>query len=219
MSATAITKVKDAKFLGVIVDETLSWDTRIKVMENKISKNLGILYKARPFLNSSSLKTLYFSFIHSYLNYCNIAWGSTNFCRLEKLYSKQKHACRIICNENRYTSAKPLMIKNGILNVYQLNIYQVLVLMYKIIHGTSPTIFRNKIKKLENRYSTRYSKFNYKIPLFKQKSSTFAFIYRAPYLWNSILDTNIKICKTPIRFSKLLKTFLLQNETDLHCYF
>ena len=43
----------------------------------------------------------YFSFIHRYLSYENIGWKSTNTNKLKKLYNKQKHATRIICNEDR----------------------------------------------------------------------------------------------------------------------
>ena len=38
-----------------------------KIVKNKVSKNIGILYKAKNMVNNSDLKTLYFSFVHSYL--------------------------------------------------------------------------------------------------------------------------------------------------------
>ena len=72
-----IKRVFHASFLGVIIDESLNWNKHIKTIENKVSKNLGILYKAKQYLNMSSLKQLYFAFINSYLNYGNIIWGST----------------------------------------------------------------------------------------------------------------------------------------------
>ena len=56
--------------------------------------------------NQKCLKDVYFSFIHCHLNYANIAWASTNPNKLKKLNSQQKHAARIICNEERYTHAK-----------------------------------------------------------------------------------------------------------------
>ena len=51
-------------------------------IENKISKNLGLLYKAKRVLNMNALKSLYFSFIHSYLNYGNIVWASVTQTKL-----------------------------------------------------------------------------------------------------------------------------------------
>ena len=35
------------KFLGVMVDEHLNWKDHINVIENKLSKNLGLLHKAK----------------------------------------------------------------------------------------------------------------------------------------------------------------------------
>ena len=78
------------KFLGVLLDERLSWESHISVVENKVSKNIGILHKAKNIFSKGGLKTLYFSFLHSYLNYGNIAWGSTTQAKLKKLASKQR---------------------------------------------------------------------------------------------------------------------------------
>ena len=50
------------KFLGILVDEHLSWIDHINILENKLSKNVGLLYKAKPFLNAKAMKSLYFSF-------------------------------------------------------------------------------------------------------------------------------------------------------------
>ena len=60
-----IARTESIKFLGVLLDENLSWKTHIKYIENKISKNIGILFKARPFLNKNSLLSLYYLYIHS----------------------------------------------------------------------------------------------------------------------------------------------------------
>ena len=62
-----------------------------------------------------------------------MAWGSTNQNKLKKLHNKQKHAARIICNEDRYSPSRPLMKKLNILNIYQLNIYQTLSFMFNPI--------------------------------------------------------------------------------------
>lgn len=55
-----IKKVTSIKFLGVLLDENLTWKDHIKIVETKISKNLGLLYRAKTFLNKKSLTALYF---------------------------------------------------------------------------------------------------------------------------------------------------------------
>ena len=73
------------KFLRVLLDENLNWKQHIKYTENKIAKNLGLLYQAIPFLQRNGLLALYYSYIQTYVNYTNIAWGSTCRTNLKKL--------------------------------------------------------------------------------------------------------------------------------------
>ena len=58
-----IERTQSVKFLGVLVDENLSWKDQIKYTENKISKNMRILYKARDYLSKKSLLSLYYAYI------------------------------------------------------------------------------------------------------------------------------------------------------------
>ena len=67
-----IKRITPIKFLGVLIDEHLTWKEHITVIENKSSKNLGLLCRARSVLDSTALKNLHFFFMHSYLNYGNI---------------------------------------------------------------------------------------------------------------------------------------------------
>ena len=64
-------------------------------------------------------------------NSCSVDVTWTNPNKLKKLYNKQKHAARIICNEDRLAHAKPLMKSLKILNIYQVNIFQTLNFMQK----------------------------------------------------------------------------------------
>ena len=65
------------KFLGVVIDENITWNKHIELVENKISKNISILYRALHYRDKKSLKNIYSFVILNYVNYCNIAWAST----------------------------------------------------------------------------------------------------------------------------------------------
>ena len=54
-----------------------------KIIEKKLAKNIGLLYPAKSYLDELCLKAIYFSYIHSYLNYTNIAWASTSITKLK----------------------------------------------------------------------------------------------------------------------------------------
>ena len=85
ISNHVIEKQEFIRFLGVILNENINWKEHIKHTENKIAKNLGLLYKARPFLEIIALLALYYSYMQTYISYANIAWGSTCRANLKKL--------------------------------------------------------------------------------------------------------------------------------------
>ena len=49
-------RVKSIKFLGVLLDENLSSKDHIKYIENKVAENIGLLYRAKLFLDKNSLQ-------------------------------------------------------------------------------------------------------------------------------------------------------------------
>ena len=106
------------KFLGVMLDEHICWIDHVRTLEKKIAKNIGLIYRVSHFLNEDSLETVYFSYIHSCLNYANIAWASTYRTKLKRVYLKQKHAVRTVFNKEKLTHSKALFENLNALNVY-----------------------------------------------------------------------------------------------------
>ena len=125
----------------VIIDENLTWKTHVEFVENKISKSIGILFKATRSINSKSLRSIYFTLIHPYINYANIAWASTNKTYLNRILGKQKQATRIMYSDGISIPSRLLMKELNILNKYQINILQHLLFMFKVKNSIPPRIF------------------------------------------------------------------------------
>ena len=53
-----IKRKSSVKFLGGMLDENISWKDHIKTIEKKLAKNIGLLYRAKPYLNETSLKIM-----------------------------------------------------------------------------------------------------------------------------------------------------------------
>ena len=186
-----IKREKITKFLGVHIDENLSWKYHIEYVSTKIAKSIGILYKSRHILNKALLKQLYFSFIHSYLNYANIAFASTHKTKLLPLYRQQKHAIRVINFKDRLTHAKPLLVEMRVLSLYEINIFQVLCFMFKCKEKIAPKVFHFLFTlKPENKYTTRSTGILVH-PFGKNKFSEFSISSRGPYLWNKLIASNV----------------------------
>ena len=209
-----INRVHCTKFLGVVLNEHLSWENHISIVENKISKNIGLLYKAKPYLSKTNLTSLYYSFIHCYINYANIAWASCPQSKLRKIYIKQKQASRIICGVNRYTHSRPLMQSLRILNVYQINILHYLIFMFKVNDNTVPDFFQEKFRKTNHKYPTAYSHNSFEVP--KARSSMhFRLTRRGPSLWNHLLTNEEKDMTHLSSLKMKMKKKLLDSENEL----
>ena len=126
----AIERTNAIKFFGVLLDENITWKYHICSVEKKLAKDIGLLYQATYLPDESFLKTVYFSYIHSYLNYAKIAWASTYQTKLKTIHYHQKHAARIVFNQEKLTHSRPLLQSSNLLNVYQINLYQHLNFMH-----------------------------------------------------------------------------------------
>ena len=196
--------------MGVLTDEHLTWKEHVAVIENKVSKNIGLLYRSRRVLDSMALKNLHFSYIHSYLNYGNIVWASVSTTKLKKLVSKQKWALRIVNNE--FTE---IMIRMKVLNIYKLNIYQILNFMFKIKANTAPCIFQNQFTEIQHQYSTRFSKNSFVESQLVYSQTKFSVLSWGPRLWNKLLDQQQKFLGRETSFKKSIKLNLRSMENEL----
>ena len=87
---TPLESVPEIKFLGITVDNKLSWKPHIASTCNTISRNIGVINRLKSHIPSSSLLTLYSSLILPYLNYGILAWGNTHKFLLDRLLLLQK---------------------------------------------------------------------------------------------------------------------------------
>ena len=62
-----IKRVKDCKYLGVIIDDELKWTSHIEFVLQKLKRLLGIFYKLRYKLPDWCLQNIYFAFVHPYM--------------------------------------------------------------------------------------------------------------------------------------------------------
>ena len=175
----------------------------------KVSKNVGIIGKARKYLSTEAAKSLYFAFVHPYLAVGNIAWASTYKTRLEKLHRLQKRAVRIISHAEKTCHSRPLMRQLHILNIYEINILQTLTFVYKHQCNMLPVSLTNCLSQVNHRYESRLSRFGYKERTLKGKRR-FSISRRGPYLWNRIRCKLATDINTVAQFKYELKKYLLE---------
>ena len=117
----SINEEGSTEFMGVILDNKLNWKKHIDYVSRKSSKGIGMISKAKKYLNGDSLVTLCYSFIYPYMCYCNLIWGSTYESNLNRLIMLQKRIIRIISGTRSKEHTDPLFEKLGLLKFTSLN--------------------------------------------------------------------------------------------------
>ena len=151
-----IQHVTEFNFLGMIVDENISWKCHVNYIANKIAKTVGILNRLKHFIPMNIKVMLYNSLILSHLNYGILAWGF-NCGRIIKL---QKRAIRTICVAKYNAHTEPLLKTLKMLKIHDIFRLKELKFYYKFVNKMLPDYFCNilNVNQSVHPYDTRVSK-------------------------------------------------------------
>ena len=202
--------VATTKFLGVYIDENLSWYAHINYISGKISRVIGVLKKAKRYLNNNTLHLLYYTFIYPYLGYCNIIWGNTYSTYLSKLQILQKKIVRLIANLSYRAHTSISFKKLRILKCRNIHNYQTGIFIYKHKNNEFPPLFDYLFNTTTHGYNTRISN-QYVAHRFKIELTRRSLRHEGIILWNEICDT-IGTCTTVNTFKYNLKDYLLKKQ-------
>ena len=84
------------KYLGILIDENLSWNFHITELCKKLNRANSMLSKIRYYVDKNTLRCLYFAIFSSHMSYCCQIWGQIGNHHLNKILSLQRSALRIL---------------------------------------------------------------------------------------------------------------------------
>ena len=211
VNGSIITEETESKFLGVIVDNKLSWQPHIKYISNKISKSLSVLRYLRYSFPKSILKTLYLSLVLPYLMYCNIIWGSAFKTTLRPLFILQKKCLRTITKSKFLAHTLPLFSDNKLLNVFQLFDFNCAQVVYKILNTNQFPVFKEKIthSAVTHGHNTRNHTL-IRTPFERLQKCINSFFINGIKVYNNVSQF-VKNSRTLISFKVRMKNWLLHN--------
>ena len=210
-------KKDNIKYLGVLLDDKLSWNYHIAFVCSKLAQNTGIFYKLRHYMSLKQLKQLYYSLIYPYISYAILAWGSACKTRIKKIQTKQNSVIRVIFFATTYgkntESALPIMNLINVLSVTSIFELQALKLAYSWHTKDLPNIFDGYFQyaKDMHSYSTRYArKQNFYKPRARTNIGKQMVSSIVVDLWQD-LPPELKFT-SKFAFPKRMKQYLLQKQ-------
>jgi len=111
VNSNRIERTLTYKYLGVIVDEKLTWKEHCKQLCCTISKYVGAMYKVKLYVNNQALRMLYHSLINSRAQYGIIVWGKEASCQLQPISVVLSRAVRCLNADKLLTNKLLAFIK------------------------------------------------------------------------------------------------------------
>ena len=96
----------------------MTWTDHIETIKKKISKNIGVIKHIKHQLPVDVLRSLYFTLINPYIDYCNMVWAHGSSTAINKRFLMQKRAIRIVSNSRWDAHTAPLFKKLHILTIF-----------------------------------------------------------------------------------------------------
>lgn len=208
-----IDQVHSTKFLGILIDDDLSWNSHTSHVIKIVSKYNGIIRKVRPFLPTDSLFTLYNTLVFPYLNYCAILWADKNNSHIQSLFLMQKKIIRTCTNSLWLAHTDPLFADLKTLKIHDIYTFQTAQFMYSYFHDLIPPHILDTDYFLSNKdihsYDTRFSS-DLRIRKTNTKLAENTLKIQGALLWNT-LNNYLKQSPSIAVFKHRLKDLLLDT--------
>ena len=159
-----IERVNSIKYLGLQLDDKLTWSSQLKFLETRLSQASGIMSKLRHFVNFDCLKSFYYAKVYSYLQYAVLAWGGSSQSKLYRINIIHNNIVRLmglknfpvgiwISNATIYKTFDLLQLKD----IYNLELAK---FMHKFHNNTLPKSLCNMFIRIDtiHRYPTSSSR-------------------------------------------------------------
>jgi hypothetical protein len=193
-----IKNATEAKFLGLVIDETLSWSQHILQLTKRMATACYALRCIKHSLPIHTLKIIYSAHVHSIMSYGLIFWGSASCAN--NVFLLQKRIIRTITNAGPRDSCRNIFRKLQIFTLYSQYIYSLLLfpIKNKQQFATNKEVHEYNTRNLNNLHPSM-------INLTKFKKGPYIMCIKVfNHLPQSIKDTS----NNPNQFRTLLKRFL-----------
>ena len=216
MNDTPLKQVDDERYLGLILNSKMTWNSHINKLTSKASQKLGLLYTMKNKLSRTALTKYYITFIRPVLEYGSVVFDNCTIHESHLIEQVQRRAAVLCTGAFKRTSYVNLLNELGWESLDERRKKAKLTLMFKITKNLTPPYLKELIPpqiqdttqhRLRNRTHIRIPRSR---TSFKQKS----FIPATLNLWNN-LDPEIKRSRTLATFKSKQK-FRLNPMTKLY---
>ena len=212
----SINRSNSIKYLGVILDEHLTWNEHINDLCNKLKRHFKTFYCIRRFLNREQIKTIYYALIYSRIKYGITVYGTACKNQIAKIQTLQNRLLKVLLTRGYRYSTNSLHNELEVLKVTDIAKVNSLTFVYNYFNNKLPNIFDNYFTVFNevHRINTRGSKNQIIIiNMHNSNNGGSTMKVRGAKLWNNT-GAKIKRLKNVKNFRKQVKDSILPYPKD-----
>ena len=206
--------VKFVKFLGLLLDEHLSWRYHLSELLKKVARACGMFFNIRNLLPLDVLICLYNALFLSFLQYGLVVGGQTYASYTDPIFKLQKKAVRAISFQPRMSPSLPIFNDLTRLKLSEIFQLRLLTFVFDSVNKTSPGCFHDffLFSSSVHQYATRQASQG---DLFMSRKNCLHYAlksirYLGATLWNA-LPVELRNAPSKILVKAKLKMYLLEK--------
>ena len=190
--------MKESKYLGLMIDDNLKWESNVKCTQKMISRAIGLLKYAKHYVQEDTLRNMYLSIVQPHFSYRCSVWGCCGVTKLKMLQKLQNRAARTVTSSPFDTPAAPLLQLLRWPSIEKLINRETCTMVYKSLNELAPENLGNIFYKLSDVHTRvlRDTKCNLTVPKIRTAYGAKA--------WNK-LDSEMKLAPSIQSFKAKLK--------------
>ena len=150
-----IKRARTVKYIGVNIDELLTWKVHVESVCNSLLKYFGIFNNIKNFVTRKIARQIYFAFVFSRINYGIEVYGSCSGYLNRKIQILQNRLLKMLLNLDRLTSTNQLHKELRILKINDIYRVNLLNLVNKAPMEELPPCFIHFFYEHETVHNTR----------------------------------------------------------------
>ena len=149
-TCTEIKRVKNFRYLGIVIDEKWSFHEHIDQTCKKLRQVLPKLYFVRNYLNIKNKKVIYDSWVKAHLLYGLEIYGWAKNKEIKKIQKLQNKIVKILFSNRAFNSTSEIFKKTGILRIKELQKYLIIIKNFYRMKNKREEKIRNKTYETKN---------------------------------------------------------------------
>ena len=205
-----VNRITHTKYLGLIIDEKLSWNEHVNQLCIKLKSLFPIFYDIRNFINLKHAQIIYHAMVLSRIKYGLLIYGSADNKIMLPLQTLQNKLVKVLLSRNYRTPTNEIHNDMEILKINDTYKLEVLSFVHNFINKKLPSVFDDYFRSLRDCHTlnTRNAKYILRDPMYTTKIGRNSVKQKGVQFWNSTANSMKEISQLK-SFKKAFKDSII----------